>query len=51
MCQDFDGFWSEFFVAIEDDEDDAMLLSGKPLPSMLESVPDETEREIGESSS
>lgn len=51
ICQDFDEFWSEFFVAIDDDEDDAMLLSGKPLPSMLESVPDETERAMGESSS
>lgn len=51
ICQAFDGFWSKFFVAIEDDDDDAMLLSGNPLPSMLERVPEETERAIGESSS
>lgn len=52
MCHDFKGFWSEFFdAASDDDEEDAKLLSGKALPSMLERVPEETERAIGDSSS
>ena len=38
-------------MANEDDEDEAMLLSGSPLPSMLDSVPEETERAMGDSSS
>jgi len=38
-------------VANEDDDDDAMVLSGKLLPSQeSESVPVETERAMGESS-
>lgn len=37
-------------MARDDVEDDAMLLSGSELPSMLESVPDETDRAMGESS-
>lgn len=52
MCHDFIGFWSGLFdVANEDDEDEAMLLSWIPLLSMLESVPDETERAMGDNSS
>lgn len=44
--------WSMFFVvANDDDDDDAMLLSGMELPSMLESVPDDTDRASGESNS
>lgn len=52
MCHDFDGFWSMcFVVASEDDDDEAMLLSGNTPPSMLASVPDDTESEIGVRSS
>lgn len=51
MCQDFEEFWSECFVAIDDEDEDAICLSGIPLLSILESVPDDTERAIGESSS
>jgi hypothetical protein len=52
MCHDCNEFWSIFFVvASEDDDDEAMVLSGKTPPSILESVPDDTEREIGVRSS